>query len=150
MRRGKETDKILSCCNSRNSISFIDGPLVSFPLMPFLNYVFDVPRCTLASWSRGIKKRKKKIKNKKREEYKSVKQRKKKNEKNIMRSRKPCRSPFVRGHASYWFSLMYLSYMAVCLTNLMVFFPLPESWMAVTPATLAIFWSQYGNGNRQP
>lgn len=44
----------------------------------------------------------------------------------------------------------FLSYMAVCLTNLMVFFPLPESWMAVTPATLAIFWSQYGNGNRQP
>lgn len=80
MRRGKETDKILSCCNSRNSISFIDGPLVSFPLMPFLNYVFDVPRCTLASWSRGIKK-KKKIKNKKREEYKSVKQRKKKTKK---------------------------------------------------------------------
>lgn len=65
MRRGKETDKILSCCNSRNSISFIDGSLVSFPLMPFLNYVFDVPRCTLASWSRGIKKKKeKKIKNK--------------------------------------------------------------------------------------
>lgn len=44
----------------------------------------------------------------------------------------------------------FLSYMAVCLTNLMVFFPLPESGMAVTPATLAIFWSQYGNGNRQP
>ena len=64
MRRGKETDKILSCCNSRNSISFIDGPLVLFSLMTFLNYVFDVPRCTLASWSRGIKEKKKKIKNK--------------------------------------------------------------------------------------
>ena len=149
MRRGKETDKILSCCNSRNSISFIDGPLVLFSLMTFLNYVFDVPRCTLASWSRGIKEKKKKIKNKNGKNIRVLNKEKKK-EKNIMRSRKPCRSPFVRGHASYWFSLMCLSYMAVCLTNLMVFFPLPESWMAVTPATLAIFWSQYGNGNRQP
>lgn len=65
--------------------------------------------------------------------------------------KKPCQCPSSRSHALVAnFKFLCLSYMTVCLTSLMVLFPLPESWMAVTPATLAIFWSQYGNGNRQP
>jgi len=96
---------------------------------------------------------------------KSTQKKKKKKEKRVLKEKKRKKKsrerhakwkavsePLREGPCFLLISLIhrFLSYMAVCLTNLMVFFPLLESWMAVTPATLAIFWSQYGNGNRQP
>lgn len=105
------------------------------------------------------RKEKEKLHGEKKSEGKKVRQRWKRRGKKLREEKKTSCKVESRVEAPSWgamlltdFSLIhrFLSYMAVCLTNLMVFFPLPESWMAVTPATLAIFWSQYGNGNRQP
>jgi len=107
---------------------------------------------TVVAWgSRSGKKSTQKKKEEKREKS-FERQEKEKKSRERHAKWKAVSEPLREGPCFLLISLIhrFLSYMAVCLTNLMVFFPLLESWMAVTPATLAIFWSQYGNGNRQP
>lgn len=59
----------------------------------------------VARGSQARKVRKKKRKEKEFREERGESEIEKEIEKNVMQSGKPCRSPFVRGHASYWFRL---------------------------------------------
>lgn len=131
-------------CVSMTSLTRTDHPWTSSRMSSAIG--------TVVAWgSRSGKKSTQKKKEEKREKS-FERQEKEKKSRERHAKWKAVSEPLREGPCFLLISLIhrFLSYMAVCLTNLMVFFPLLESWMAVTPATLAIFWSQYGNGNRQP
>lgn len=151
--------------NASNESNVFSPMLIKFCLMRIDNFPYEdgsSPNVELDEFSdryrRRLGKSGKKSTQKKKEKRGEIsasferKEKKRKKSKEHHAKWKAVSEPLREGPCFLLISLIhrFLSYMAVCLTNLMVFFPLLESWMAVTPATLAIFWSQYGNGNRQP